>query len=142
MQGVKNYSIHRSAEYQVVESDRLKYHMHCHQASNPSFSILVLQGAVRYRYYFKASYKKVWMVKPKVIAQIYGDWEESYNKVPKLLQALQSCCLGTICDLRAVPYYDGQLLVRDCSMFDKVFWAFPSCVETFKHCNNTRLNIQ
>ncbi|XP_025679143.1 uncharacterized protein [Arachis hypogaea] len=74
------------------------------------------------------------MAKQKTIAQIYGDCEESYNKVPKLLQALQSCFPGTICELRVAPYYDGHRLVRDCSMFDKIFWAFPSCVEAFKHC--------
>ncbi|RYR22752.1 hypothetical protein Ahy_B03g068056 [Arachis hypogaea] len=26
------------------------------------------------------------------------------------------------------PYYEGHLLARDCCMFDKVFWMFPSCV--------------
>ncbi|RYR74387.1 hypothetical protein Ahy_A02g009080 [Arachis hypogaea] len=25
-------------------------------------------------------------------------------------------------------------MVRDCCMFDKIFWVFPSCVEVFKHC--------
>ncbi|XP_072078077.1 uncharacterized protein [Arachis hypogaea] len=74
------------------------------------------------------------MTKQKAIAWIYGDWEESYNKVPKLLQALQSCFPGTICDLRVKPYYEGHLVVCDCCMFDKVFWAFPSYVEAFKHC--------
>ncbi|RYQ84878.1 hypothetical protein Ahy_B10g104379 [Arachis hypogaea] len=33
MQGVKNYSIRRSVEYRVVESDQLKYHVYCHQAA-------------------------------------------------------------------------------------------------------------
>ncbi|XP_025628375.1 uncharacterized protein [Arachis hypogaea] len=74
------------------------------------------------------------MAKQKAIVQIYRNWEESYNKVSKLLQALQSCCPRTICELKAVPYYDGHLLVRHCSMFDKVYWAFPSSVEAFKHC--------
>ncbi|XP_025628579.1 uncharacterized protein [Arachis hypogaea] len=101
--------------------------------SNPSISIPVLQSAVQASYHFRPSYRKVWMEKQKAIAQIYEDWEESYNKVSKLLQALQSCFPGTICELRAVSYYDRHLLVRDCSMFDKVFWAFPSCVEAFKN---------
>ncbi|XP_025617319.1 uncharacterized protein [Arachis hypogaea] len=74
------------------------------------------------------------MTKQKAIARIYGDWEESYNKVSKLLQALYSCFPGTICDLRVKPYYDGHLMVRNCCMFDKVFWTFLSCVEAFKHC--------
>ncbi|RYR79855.1 hypothetical protein Ahy_A01g004658 [Arachis hypogaea] len=33
-QGVKNYSIRRSAEYRVIESDRLKYHVQCRQVEN------------------------------------------------------------------------------------------------------------
>ncbi|XP_057760098.1 uncharacterized protein LOC130980433 [Arachis stenosperma] len=56
--------------------------------SNPSISISMLQGAVWASYHFKPSYRKVWMAKKKAIAQIYRDWEESYNMVPKLLQAL------------------------------------------------------
>ncbi|RYR05057.1 hypothetical protein Ahy_B06g084907 isoform A [Arachis hypogaea] len=50
------------------------------------------------------------MAKQKAIAQIYRDWEESYNK------ALQSCCPETICELRVVAYYNGNCLVCDCSM--------------------------
>ncbi|XP_020967357.1 uncharacterized protein LOC107614787 [Arachis ipaensis] len=49
-------------------------------------------------------------------------------------RALQSSFPGTICELWVAPYYDGHQLLRDCSMFDKVFWTFPSCVEAFKHC--------
>ncbi|XP_016206331.1 uncharacterized protein LOC107646676 [Arachis ipaensis] len=86
--------------------------------SNPSVSIPVLQGAVRQSYHFKPSYRKVWMAKQKAIAQIYSDWKESYNKVPKLLQLLQSCFPGTICELRFVLYYDGHLLVHDCMAQD------------------------
>ncbi|RYR66740.1 hypothetical protein Ahy_A03g012798 isoform B [Arachis hypogaea] len=180
----------RSAEFRVIECDRLKYHVQCRQAdsgckwslrvalrqnlgywevrrfggphscmaptmsqdhrqldsslicrvilpmiqSNPSISIPVLQSAVHASYHFKPSYKKMCMAKQKAIAWIYGDWKKSYNKVPKLLQALQSCFPGTICGLCVKPYYEGHLMVRDCCMFDKVFWAFLSCVEAFNHC--------
>ncbi|RYQ83730.1 uncharacterized protein LOC107620460 [Arachis ipaensis] len=34
LQGVKNYNIRRSAEYRVIESDRLKHHVQCRQAEN------------------------------------------------------------------------------------------------------------
>ncbi|RYQ92704.1 hypothetical protein Ahy_B09g098919 [Arachis hypogaea] len=39
-----------------------------------------------------------------------------------------------MCEISVVLYYDGHLMVRDCSIFDKVFWAFPAYVEAFKHC--------
>ncbi|XP_057745866.1 uncharacterized protein LOC130964488 [Arachis stenosperma] len=102
LQGVKNYSIRRSAEYRMIESDRLKEvrrvggvrsclaptmsqdHRQLDSSlicrvilpliqSNPSVSIPVLQGAVQASYHFKPSYRKVWMAKQKAIAQIYGD---------------------------------------------------------------------
>nr|XP_029145228.1 uncharacterized protein LOC114924537 [Arachis hypogaea] len=132
LQGVKNYSIRRSTEYRVIESNRCtkclkescivvfrevrkvggvhsclaptmsQNHRQLDSSlicwvilpliqSNHSVSILVLQGAVQASYHFKPSYKK----------------------------ALQSCFPGTLCDLRVKPLYDGHLLVRDCSMFDK-----------------------
>ncbi|XP_016164203.1 uncharacterized protein LOC107606680 [Arachis ipaensis] len=162
LQGVKNYSIHRSAEYRVIESDRLKYHVQCRQAENGcqwSLRVALRQNlgywevrrvggvhtclaptmsqdhrAVQASYHFKPSYRKVWTAKQKAIAQIYGHWEELYNEVPKLLQALQSYFSGTIFVLRVKPFYDGHLLVCDYSMFDKVFWSFPSCVKAFKNC--------
>ncbi|RYR45991.1 hypothetical protein Ahy_A07g031761 isoform A [Arachis hypogaea] len=34
LQGMKNYSIRRSVEYRVTESDRLKYHVQCRQVEN------------------------------------------------------------------------------------------------------------
>ncbi|XP_025652161.1 uncharacterized protein [Arachis hypogaea] len=56
------------------------------------------------------------MAKQQAIVQIYSDWEESYNKVS-----------------RVVLYYDGHLVIHNCNKFDKVFWA-PPYVEAFKHC--------
>ncbi|RYR20930.1 hypothetical protein Ahy_B03g066157 [Arachis hypogaea] len=72
---------------------------------------------------------------PSLLYRIYGDWEESYNKVSRLLQALQSCCPGTVYNLSAVPYYDGHFMVHGCSQCDKVFWSYAPRIEAFKHCN-------
>ncbi|RYR50935.1 hypothetical protein Ahy_A06g025969 [Arachis hypogaea] len=104
--------------------------------SSPLVTIPVLQSIVRQSYHFKPSYRKVWMAKQKAIAQIYGDWEESNNKVLRLLQTLQSCHPGTVCDISAIPYYDGHLMVRDCNQFDKVFWSYPPYIEAFMHCKS------
>ncbi|MED6172272.1 hypothetical protein PIB30_048634 [Stylosanthes scabra] len=32
--------------------------------------------------------RKVWLAKQRVIAKIYGDWEESYNELPRWLFAM------------------------------------------------------
>ncbi|XP_025648155.1 uncharacterized protein [Arachis hypogaea] len=43
--------------------------------------VKILQNAVSTKYGFNPIYRKVWMAKQKAIAQIYGDWEESYNLI-------------------------------------------------------------
>ncbi|XP_016194858.1 uncharacterized protein LOC107635808 [Arachis ipaensis] len=42
--------------------------------ADAAISVKVLQNAVSTKYSFNPSYRKVWMVKQKAIAQIYGDW--------------------------------------------------------------------
>ncbi|XP_072066581.1 uncharacterized protein [Arachis hypogaea] len=69
--------------------------------SSSSVTIPILQGTLRQSYHFKLSHRKVWLAKQKAIAQIYGDWEDSYIKVLRLLQVLQSYRPGTTCDLSA-----------------------------------------
>ncbi|MED6142045.1 hypothetical protein PIB30_109623, partial [Stylosanthes scabra] len=61
-------------------------------------------------YSFKPSYKKVWMAKQKAIAKLYGDWEESFAILPRLLSALQYFSDGTPVDLRVGPYHEGDRL--------------------------------
>ena len=149
---IKNYSIRRSVEYKVLESDQIKYHGKCKYFGNgcnwsirvtyrrrkglweirkyngphtcvsaslsqdhpqldtnvicatifpmvqadSTISIKVLQGAVENRFGFKTSYRKVWLAKQKAIARIFGDWEESYNELPRWLQGLQTFMPGRI----------------------------------------------
>ena len=187
---VKNYSIRRSVEYKVLESDQLTYHGKCKHFGNgctwsirityrrkkerweirkyngphtclstslsqdhpkldtnvictiifpmvqadPTISVKVLQGSVEARYGFKASYRKVWLAKQKVIAKVYGGWEESYNELPRWLQALQMFVPGTIIQLTTLPYYSGNFLDRSCVMFHRLFWTFQPCIEAFKYC--------
>ncbi|RYR54948.1 hypothetical protein Ahy_A06g030202 [Arachis hypogaea] len=75
----------------------------------------------------------VWRSK-RQLRRYTGDREESYNKVPRLLQALQGCCPRTIYDFRTVPYYDGHLVVRDCSQFYKRLSSIASPLSSSMSC--------
>ncbi|XP_016195644.1 uncharacterized protein LOC107636663 [Arachis ipaensis] len=104
---VKDYSIRRGVEYRVLESDHLKYHGKCKEfgkgcswlirislrarkgtwevrRADAAVTIKVLQQATEADYGFRPSYRKVWMAKQKAVAQIYGDWEESYAELSPL----------------------------------------------------------
>ncbi|KAL4343214.1 hypothetical protein AHAS_Ahas11G0056000 [Arachis hypogaea] len=64
--------------------------------ADASVSVKVLQNAVSSKFGFKPNYREVWMGKQKAIAQIYGDWEESYNHIPRWITGDQVYMPGTI----------------------------------------------
>ena len=187
---VKNYSIQRSVQYKVLESDHVTYHGKCKYFGNecswsirvtylrkkklweirkyngphtcvsaslsqdhpkldtnvicaiifstvqadPNVSIKVLQELVDARYSFKTSYRKVWLAKQKAIAKVYGDWEESYNDLPRWLQGLQRFMPGSVIQLLTLPYHVGNFVDHSYQMFHRLFWTFPPCIEAFKYC--------
>ncbi|XP_057759483.1 uncharacterized protein LOC130979939 [Arachis stenosperma] len=169
MLAVKQYNIRRAVDYKIVESDQLRQdhgrldskviaqHIFTMVKADPTISIRVLQGGVENHFGYKASYRKVWLAKQRVIARIYGDWDESYNELPRWLFVIQmyfpgkiyfnvgysplrnSCVyskatkfvsLGTWVQLVTQPWPGST----DTVMFHRVFWTFPPCIEAFKHC--------
>ncbi|XP_057756102.1 uncharacterized protein LOC130975306 [Arachis stenosperma] len=73
-----------------ISSDhgQLDYHVICARIlllvkADAVVTVKVLQQATEADYGFKPSYRKVWMAKQKAVAQIYGDWEESYTELPR-----------------------------------------------------------
>ncbi|XP_052109187.1 uncharacterized protein LOC127741202 [Arachis duranensis] len=100
------------------------YHILTMVKTDPTISIKVLQGGVENHFGYKASYRKVWITKQKIIARIYSDWEESYNELSYWLFTMY---LGATCD----THWPGSV---DTVMFRRVFWTVPPCVEFFKHC--------
>lgn len=56
----------------------------------PSISIPSLRAEIVDKLDYTPSYMKVWAGKQKAIEHIFGNWEESYNALPKFLGALSS----------------------------------------------------
>ena len=46
--------------------------------------------------HFKPSYKKAWEAKQKAISKIWGDWDESYKRLPHFMAALMHTNPGSI----------------------------------------------
>ena len=66
---------------------------------------------IRNRYGYMTSYRKAWIAKQKAIVRLYGDWDKSYNDLPKWLAAMQHFVPGTIVELQTVPAYHGHQMV-------------------------------
>ncbi|XP_015961828.2 uncharacterized protein LOC107485804 [Arachis duranensis] len=93
-----------------ISSDhrQLDYHVICARifplvSADAAVPIKVLQQATEADYGFKPSYRKVWKAKQKAVAQIYGDWEESYAELPRWMLEVELTMLGTVTVLQTSP---------------------------------------
>ncbi|XP_057738191.1 uncharacterized protein LOC130955370 [Arachis stenosperma] len=146
--------IHQGVEYRVLESDHLKYHGKCKEfgkgcswlirislharkgtwEDDAAVTVKVLQQATEADYGFRPTYRKVWMAKQKAVAQIYGDWEESYAELPRWMLGVQSTMAGTVTVLKTSPVRLGDQVDESTVYFHRLFWTFSPCIEAFRHC--------
>jgi hypothetical protein len=69
---------------------------------------------------YRVHYDKVWRAKEHALALLWGDWRETYAKVPKLLNVISHFNLGTkTCEPRFEPLLDPS----QWSLYDE-----PDCV--------------
>ncbi|XP_025661277.1 uncharacterized protein [Arachis hypogaea] len=73
------------------------------------------------------------MAKQKAIAQIYGDWEESYNLIPRWIIEVQIYMSRTIAMLRTSHVRAGNTTDGTRVFFHRLFLTFPPCDEAFKY---------
>ena len=93
-------------------------------------TIYHLKDFIKGKYYrHKLSYYKIWDAKQRAIAKIFRDWEESYQRLRKLLLAYLDQETGTRYWWHTIPKDEfGDTILR------YVFWAFAPCIEGFRHC--------
>ena len=77
----------------------------------------------------KPSYYKVWDVKQKGIAKMFGNWEDSYQRLQKLLMAYIDQDLTTQVLYCITPTDEDNTV-----LLHYVFWSFYPCIDGFKYC--------
>ncbi|XP_074309845.1 uncharacterized protein LOC141644263 [Silene latifolia] len=91
--------------------------------------VSLLRASITKEFNFKISYWKTWMAKQRAMADLYGDWEESYAYLPRYLDALKEVNPGTAVHFVNKPTNDPNV-----QQFDKVFWSFGPSIKGFPHC--------
>ncbi|XP_030936101.1 uncharacterized protein LOC115961227 [Quercus lobata] len=77
----------------------------------------------------KPSYYKVWDAKQKTIGKMFGNWEESYQRLQKLLMAYIDQDSTTQVFYRTTPTGEDDIV-----FLKYVFWSFGPCIDGFKYC--------
>ncbi|XP_015970811.1 uncharacterized protein LOC107494275 [Arachis duranensis] len=122
-------SDHRSLDYHVISAFIMPM-----VRADASVSIKVLLNAMAAHFGFRPTYRRVWMVKQKAVALIYGDWDESYNELPRWVLGVQLTMPGTAVVLRTSPVRVGGQVDESQAYFHRLFWTFSPCIEAFCHC--------
>ncbi|RYR53486.1 hypothetical protein Ahy_A06g028634 isoform D [Arachis hypogaea] len=91
-------SDHRSLDYHVISAFIMP-----RVRADVSVSIKVLLNAMAAHFGFRPTYRRVWMAKQKAIALIYGDWDESYNDIPRWVLGVQLTMPGSVAVLKTSP---------------------------------------
>ncbi|XP_057758259.1 uncharacterized protein LOC130978852 [Arachis stenosperma] len=102
--------------------------------ADAAVNIKVLQNATAAHFGFRPTYRRVWMAKQKAVAVIYGDWNESYNELPRWVLGVQLTMPGTVAVLRTCPVRVGGQVDESQVYFHRLFWTFPPCIQAFRHC--------
>ncbi|XP_015969289.1 uncharacterized protein LOC107492745 [Arachis duranensis] len=138
---IRRYSGPHTCLATSISSDhrQLDYHVICARIlplvrADAAVTVNVLQQATEADYGFRPSYKKVWMAKQKAVAQIYGDWEESYAELPRWMLGVQSTMAGTVTVLKTSPVWLRGEVDESTVYFHRLFWTFPPYIEAFRHC--------
>jgi hypothetical protein len=64
---------------------------------------------------------------------LYGDWEEAYNRIPRLLLAMADANPGMV---HVVEPYGQETRIyngRTVRVFGRAYWAFEQSVKSFEH---------
>lgn len=98
--------------------------------ADPSLKIRVIVQAVKVKFKYTITYKRAWSAKQKAIASIFGDWEQSYEELPRYMQALKESNPGTVVEWCTLASNEDPSV----HIFLRVFWAFKPSIDGFKHC--------
>ncbi|XP_019423103.1 PREDICTED: uncharacterized protein LOC109360782 [Lupinus angustifolius] len=103
-------------------------------SADPSIPVKALVKWVVSRFGYTVTYRKAWTAKQMAMAKIYGDWEGSYNELPRWMNALQYFCPDTIVKYQAHHEVVDGMEDPSRIILDRIFWAFKPCIEGFGYC--------
>ena len=78
----------------------------------PGIMVKALQAGLVERFSIRPTYKKVWMAKQKAIANLWGDWDESYAVLCKFMHATVTLNPGTFWHHEGEAHMKNGVLVQ------------------------------
>ncbi|XP_028105315.1 uncharacterized protein LOC114304358 [Camellia sinensis] len=116
-----------------LKSEVIAHFIKAQIAISPELPIATIIEVVKEKFQFTISYKKAWLTRTKAVAMVFGDWDESYRRLPGYMAALQAFNPGTVVMWDMIPNLHSTSIGTEMYM-NYVFWAFKPAIESFKYC--------
>ncbi|KAK1667171.1 hypothetical protein QYE76_055330 [Lolium multiflorum] len=121
-------------DHRQLTSEFIAYKLSAEISSLPIMSIRSVQDTVKSRFAYDVKYGKAWKAKQAAFKMLYGDWEEAYNRIPRLLLAMAATNPGMVHVVEPsatkMTLHDGKRV----RVFHRAFWSFEQCTRAFEHC--------
>jgi hypothetical protein len=77
-------------DHRQLTSEFIAYRLSNTIKTLPTFTIKGVIDMVKALFGYTVKYGKAWKAKQAAFKMLYGDWEEAYNRLPRLLGAMAS----------------------------------------------------
>ncbi|KAL9679830.1 hypothetical protein QQ045_017700 [Rhodiola kirilowii] len=77
--------------------------------ANTRFSTRQIRNLIQRDYGYEISYWKAWKAQKKALVYLFGKWDESFNRQPHLMQALQDSSPNNFVKWDGTPLDDGTM---------------------------------
>ena len=94
-----------------------------------TLSVSSIQASVMEKLGYEISYKKVLDGKHKALRHLFGDFSQSYTKLPCFFLALEQANPECVVIRKT---FDSNM--PNTEIFQRVFWSFKPSTEGFEHC--------
>ena len=83
-------------DHRQLTSEFLGYKVSNSISTLPTMSIKSVIEIVENIFHYTIKYGKAWKAKQAAFRMLYGDWEEAYNRIPRLLGAMAATNPGMV----------------------------------------------
>ena len=94
-----------------------------------TLSVATIQASVIEKWRYDISYKKALDGKHKALRHLFGDFSQSYTKLPRLFLALEQANPGCVVIWKT---FDSNM--TNTEIFQRMFWSFKPSIEGLEHC--------
>ena len=116
-------------DHHQLDSQLVSTHIKTLIQAQFTLSTATIQASVMEKWGYQISYKKALDGKHKAIRQLFGDFSQSYTKLPRFFLGIEQSNPGCV-----VVWKTCETNMPNTEIFQRVFWSFKPSIEGFQHC--------